>query len=84
MKVYCKKINTELPKEKQSRGGCIVPTYTTITSGKNDGAFQMSRGIIEFLANSFCHKAKTAIRMYEIIERAISYGVFHPTAGAWL
>lgn len=49
-----------------------------------EGEFQMLNGNIGSLANEVSQRAKPPKLRADRIIRVIMYGVFHPTAGAWL
>jgi hypothetical protein len=57
---------------------------TTTTRAKNEGAVQMSKGMMGFFATLCSQKPKAPNKTKETTSRAVSYGVSHPTAGAWL
>ena len=55
-----------------------------MTSGKNEGARKIEKGRMGCCVNFCSQTANATKRTREVTSRAIWYGWFHPTVGAWL
>ena len=57
---------------------------TTRASAENEGARKIDKGRIGYCANLYSHTANVTKRQMLMTSSTISYGLSHPTAGAWL